>query len=525
MSQHSISPFALLPFSPPFKKLRLLGIALTLVLVLFLFCGARLLPRFLIDMSSSDPLNQVYYTTVQFFGASIDIPRPAVETRSELQKLITNGKGDAHFYRLLAEQDERLLDFTNAEKNLLQFVQGSTDKAESYGVLAGFYEKHLRFGDAVNTLLKQVDVSPNEPSQIAIQDRQRYKILHSAIYLIESRKLEKPDSLEQFNKLLQLYPEDSLVYQELLKALITRKQHAESVKLLERYRQKFPRNQEYALNIEVQLLEVQGNIDAALQVYSQSYQPRWSDSLLNSYLGLLKRSGRFGGFVQSLGQKLKQNPTDFPSVTLLFRSTLNQGNLEAARQVLFHYRAEKESHHQAFSNDELETLAHYFYSLNHFNEAARYFSTLALQAKNSAKKEESLFQLYEVMLDAQNRPTQLGGGDLDYFKTVASLDASPGFLNGMLSLILNRSYPGSRYEEEQERAVSYFNRARAAELLEFFQKTYPASSRLPRMEYQNLETLKAYGRWETITQRGAVFLKTYPDALEAPAVGTLMADA
>ena len=355
--------------------------------------------------------------------------------------------------------------------------------------------------------------------------RVRYRALQRAIGLIESRRLSAPDALALRRRLLEWYPEEPLAYQELLTALLQRKQHREALALLERYREKFPRDPEYALHTQARLLEAQGNLDGALEVYSRNYQPRWSDSLVQGYLGLLRRARRFEPFVQALGQKLKQNPLDFPSVTLLFRATLSQGNLEAARNALFHFRTEKENRNQPFSDDELETLAHYFDSLNHFNEAARYFSTLALQTRDSTRKEQSLYQLYQVMMAALNRPTQLGGGSLDYFRSVATVDTSPGLLNGMLSLLLNHSNPRLHYDAAEERAVSYFNRAKAAELLEFFEKTYPNSAHLPRMQFQALEALKAYGRWETLAQRGTAFMDRHPRALETPSAGILVADA
>jgi len=506
--------------------------ALFLASLFFLLTGTRLLPRFLQDLPAEDPLNRIYYTTVSFFGASIEIPRPSHESRSELQKLVSSGSTEANLHRLLAEQDEKLLDMTAAEANLQQFAELSSDKAAAYGVLAEFYEKHLRFPEAVATQLKLAEIADSErrigdgsQADARLQLRLKYRALHRAVEITESRRLANLDTLVQFRRLAEWYPEEPLAWRELLAALLQRKQLGEALALLERYRQKFPRDPEYALHTRARLLEAQGNVGAALEVFSQNYQPRWSDSLVNGYLALLRRAGRFEGFVQSLGQKLKQNPLDFASVTLLFRSTLNQGNLEAARNGLFHFRTEKEEQNQPFSEDELETLAHYFHALNHFNEAARYFSTLALQARDGGKREEALYQLHQVMMDALNRPTQIGGGSLDYYKSVATIDTNPGLLNGLLSLILNRTHPRLEVEGAEERAVSYFNRARAAELLEFFERSYPNSTRRPRMQYQALEALKAYGRWEMVTKRGALFLERYPNTLETPAVGLLMADA
>ena len=121
------------------------------------------------DLTAGDPLNQVFYTTVSFFGVSIDVPRPTQEARTELQKYVAlppgqrpqsatpqgsavQGETEAKLYRLLAEQDERVLDFAAAEANLQRFVERSSDKPAAYGVLADFYERRLRFGDAVAAL-------------------------------------------------------------------------------------------------------------------------------------------------------------------------------------------------------------------------------------------------------------------------------------------------------------------------------------------------------------------------------------
>src|SRR6185295_2583351 len=82
-----------------------------------LLAGARLMPRFLQDLTAGDPLNQVFYTTVSFFGVSIDVPRPTQEARTELQKYVAlppsqrpQSETEAKLYQLLAEQDERVLD-------------------------------------------------------------------------------------------------------------------------------------------------------------------------------------------------------------------------------------------------------------------------------------------------------------------------------------------------------------------------------------------------------------------------------
>ena len=46
------------------------------------------MPRFVQDLTAGDPLNQVFYATVSFFGVSIDVPRPTQEARTELQEYV-----------------------------------------------------------------------------------------------------------------------------------------------------------------------------------------------------------------------------------------------------------------------------------------------------------------------------------------------------------------------------------------------------------------------------------------------------
>jgi hypothetical protein len=69
------------------------------------------------------------------------------------------GEMEAKLYQLLAEQDERVLDFASAEADLQRFVERSSDKPAAYGVLAEFYERRLRFGDAVAVLVRQAETA------------------------------------------------------------------------------------------------------------------------------------------------------------------------------------------------------------------------------------------------------------------------------------------------------------------------------------------------------------------------------
>jgi tetratricopeptide (TPR) repeat protein len=138
---------------------------------------------------------------------------------------------------LLGEQDERALDFAAAEANLQRFVERSNDKPAAYGVLADFYERRLRFADAVAALVKQAEVADRfQVSGVGLQGtggrtqvsgvggqvsgeatlsgRVRYRAVQRAIGLIESRRLSAPDALALRRRLLEWYPEEPLAYQK-----------------------------------------------------------------------------------------------------------------------------------------------------------------------------------------------------------------------------------------------------------------------------------------------------------------------
>jgi hypothetical protein len=48
--------------------------------------------------------------------------------------------------------------------------------------------------------------------------------------------------------------------------------------------------------------------------------------------------------------------------------------------------------------------------------------------------ERALYGLANLLLTAPDQPIQFGSGDLSFYKDIATVDPSPGFLNGILSL-------------------------------------------------------------------------------------------
>ena len=95
-------------------------------------------------------------------------------------------------------------------------------------------------------------------------------------------------------------------------------------------------------------------------------------------------------------------------------------------------------------------------------------------------QEKAITGLTSLLLTAPETPIRFGSGELSMYRDIATMDQGPGYLNGILSLILNTTQPAARYSEEEQRAVPYFHRSRAAELLALLDRESPKSTERPR---------------------------------------------
>ena len=92
-----------------------------------------------------------------------------------------------------------------------------------------------------------------------------------------------------------------------------------------------------------------------------------------------------------------------------------------------------------------------FTSIGDYDQASRYLYTLYLTGglqPASEQREQALYRLFKVMLDAAGSPTRVAAGDLSFYKDVAQLDPHPGFMNGVLSLILSGADPAGEFEKQ-----------------------------------------------------------------------------
>src|SRR6266849_2189186 len=151
-------------------------------------------------------------------------------------------------------------------------------------------------------------------------------------------------------------------------------------------------------------------------------------------------------------------------------------------------------------------------------------TTTNSKAMNDAQ-ERALGGLANLLLTAPEMPIRFGAGELSMYRDIAMMDQGPGYLNGILSLLLNTTSPASEFSGEEDRAVSYFHRSRAAELVTLFDAKFPNSLRRAELHAAILEFYASSGESEAVIKGGKEFLANFPNSRQRTAVALLMADA
>ncbi len=122
----------------------------------------------------------------------------------------------------------------------------------------------------------------------------------------------------------------------------------------------------------------------------------------------------------------------------------------------------KESSKSSWTSQELYICARLLEDIHAYPESARYYFALYNSKDLPNAQETAIAGLIGILLTAPETPIRFGSGELSMYRDIATLDQGPGYLNGILSLILNTSAPASYYSEEEQRAVPYFHRSRGS---------------------------------------------------------------
>jgi Tfp pilus assembly protein PilF len=470
------------------------------------------------------PWLAVFFRTVALPAGSIDIRRPPAETRPALTGLIAGNPKEAALYRLRAQEAELQLDFRAAAPDWRMYVELAKDRGEAELQLADYYDRRHLPQDEVNALLAAGRARSDRFAPVPAQ--RSWQAFTRAVNVATEQALPDSTTIQIYRAWMERYPGEPSVCAALISFLSEHKLWDLAGEQIAAYEKTFPGDGIFPIKARAELARQRGSAADALALYERAFQPLWPDELIQDCFKLLADSGRLRAMVARARGTLDQAPADTSATALLFYYWRQQNNAAAARRVLEEYRLGKESRREAWTAEQLFTLARLFEKLPDANEAARlYYALYSLPGAEPHYPEDALGGLAGLLLANAGQPIRFGSGDLSLYKDIATLDPAPGFLNGILSLILNSTQPRWRYREQDSAALAYFHRAAAAELIARLDSGFPQSESRPQLHAKLIDAYAAYGDNDAVIRAGRAFLTSFPRADGRVDVALQMADA
>ena len=510
---------------------RALGLAAALLATAITANAA--LPAWLQHIVGASSMEAALYRTMHLPQADVLYPRPPKEAQAELARDISSSPDQAELYQLRARSDEAALDLTAAEDDWKEYATRSKDSLAAKLELANFYRRQLATAKEL-AVLREVATAPNPDSERYLDPaRQRsWLAFQRSLDLIALQGLPQSETAATYDAFLTRYPTQPAVYTRAFQSALDAEDYAAAQALIPRYKQAFPQDAAFPVRAQALLEYSRGDIDRALAVYEQAYQPLWPADLVKSYFALLEQTHHQRAFVADGRARLAAKP-DGPAalnaLTRVFYYDQQAGRLLQAQQTLDAFRTAREQRNAAWSAEDLYTLTTLERETGNYAEAARYNFALASTPGNLPSGEPAaqagLAALTDILLTAPEQPLALGAGNLTIYRDIAMLDQGPGYWNGILSLWLNGTSPAGEYQSETGKAQSYFHRAKAAELLAQLDAKFPNAPERAALHAQLIHALTQYGEPQATIDAGKRFLADFPKSSARIEIGGLIADA
>ena len=523
-------------------------------ILLFAGLGARGdLVEWIQGLESNSRFEAVFFRTVTLLGGPVSVRRPPLEARNSLNDLVSKSPHDPELYRMRARSDEALLDFAAAEADWRKYAELVPDKADAQLQLADFYHRRLRPLDEVKALSAAAQAPSSTADKLRPANEQRaWQAFERSFEVIRLQALPEGLSLQQYDAWLTRYPREAAVYSRFFNfltggststekaprggevragsnsstsRLLTPQLFAEAERLIRRYEKEFPDDQVFPIEARATLAYKRGSTDEALAIYDHNFQPLWPPELIQDYFSLLKDSHRLREFLSRARAAVSADPSDVAAAARLFYYYQQQGNAPEAQRALVEYRLRMERTHAAWKPEQLWTLARLLDGIHAYNEAARcYYALYSLPGAEPALQEKALAGIANLLFTAPEQPIEFGNNSISFLRDIGSMDPYPGFLNGVLSLLLNSQSPAMQYSQAEGTAVAYFHRARAAELVALFDQRFPQSAERSDLHASLLDAYAVYSMDDAILQEGRQFLGVFPKTPQRVHVAMLMSD-
>ncbi len=508
------------------RWLRLCGIAAFVTLAGWVVSARGALPAWIRNTEAGTAIEAAFFRAMELPGGAVLFRRPPGETRPALGELIKTQPQNADLYSLRALEDEQQLDFSAAESDWKKYVESTSDKTGAQIALADFYHRRLRPLDEIRALAVVATAAADPSEALTPPTGQRsWRAFERIFGVIQNQGLPPDFSAAQYRAWLARYPQEQSLYARVLEFRVAQRDYAAGQQLVAEYRKQFPADEIFPIKAKAMIAYRQGSVQQGLAVYEQTFQPLWAPELVKSYFDLLAQTQSLRKFLDQERAVLNANPEDLNAMARVFYYYQQQGKLDAAQQTVTAFRLHKEASHSDWTGEELYVCARLLEDIHAYPESARYYFGLYNSKGMNDAQERALAALTNLLLTAPESPIRLGSGELSMYRDIATMDQGPGYLNGILSLLLNTTAPAAKFSEEEQRAAAYFHRSRAAELLALLDTRFPNSTQRPELHAKLLDFYAGSGESDAVIRAGREFLTDFPNAPRRTSVALLMADA
>ena len=484
------------------------------------------LVEWLQNLDGNGRFEMIFFRVISLPAGPLTVRRLPAESRHTLDELVAKAPHDAELYLMRARADEEQLDFTAAESDWQKYSQLAPDKVYALLQLADFYHQRLRPLDEIRALATAA-LAPSSPADKLLPPNQQraWQTFERIFQVIHLQALPAALSMEQYNAWIARYPREAATYSRYFNFLLEAKKPNEAEQIIGRYEKAFPHDNVFPIDARATLAYKRGSTDEALALYDRSFQPLWPPDLIQDYFNLLKETHRLREFLSRARAATSANPTDVAAAARLFYYYQQQGNIGEAERALVDYRQRMEKANAVWKGDQLWTLARLFDGIHAYDDAARgYYALDSLPGVEPELQEKALAGIANLLLTAPEQPIHFGSNSISFLRDIGALDPYPGFLNGIVSLLLNSQSPAVQYAQAEGPAVAYFHRAQAADLIALFDQRFPKSGERSELHARLLDAYAVYALDDAVLREGRQFLASFPRAGRRVHVAMLMAD-
>jgi len=503
------------------------GAACATTILVGVVCLHGELSKWAENVEGSGRLEAVFFRNVLLPSGQVPIRRPPKETRVALSRLIAAAPNDSELYSLRALEAEQQLDFGAAESDWKKYIDVTADKGAARLALADFYHRRHQPPQEFEALtLASREPAPDSERLLPETQQRPWKTYERLIQLIDDQRLDPTLGIAQYGAWIQRFPKEPAAYQGWFNYSLAHGQFAEADQAIAAYQRAFPNDAEFPVIARADAAAKRGAAAEALAIFESNYRPQWPDVLVQRQFDLLRSTNGLRAYLERARNAATANPVNIDPASRLFHYWQQQGNTAAAERALAEFRQRKQARQSTWTADELLVMARLDESVQAYDEAARnYYALYSLARADEGSAEAALAGLARLLLSAPEQPIRFGSGNLSLYRDVATMDPHPGFLNGVLSLLLNETDPPNQHAIEQQRASAYFRRAQAADLVALFESRFPNSASRAELRDRVIETYAIYGDNDGVLRAGTRFLTDFPNASNRADVALRMADA